>query len=233
MITIGVVCLTVGVIVVLIKSDLSLMESSWQTMNSTATRPNKSAGEHDFGRDSIQGDPCGERVAVPHDKFIFHTEKNNCTDNGKNEVNEKTISSNENDDHPCNLYGLLWLGNNTCYRTIESIEARDWYISMHNKTSAVEVCQGNNATLPYSEYNIEKLCSQILFSAFEHIELIYKKNLMRPDIGIWFGVTFDEYLGKYKVDITGELFDIDRYWLRAKVSETKQVSTHNRLHRCW
>ena len=134
------------------------MESSWQTMTSTATRPNKSAGEHDFGRDSIQGDPCGERVAVPHDKFIFHTEKNNCTDNGKNEVNEETISShkNENDDHLCNLYGLLWLGNNTCYRTIESIEARDWYISMHNKTSAVQVCQGNNATLPYSEYNIRK-----------------------------------------------------------------------------
>jgi len=52
---------------------------------------------------------------------------------------------------------------------------------------------------------------------------------MRPDIGIWFGVTFDEYLGKYIVDITGELFDIDRYWLRAKVSETKQVSTHNKL----
>ena len=52
---------------------------------------------------------------------------------------------------------------------------------------------------------------------------------MRPDIGIWFGVTFDEYLGKYIVDITGELFDIDRYWLRAKVSETKQVSTHYKL----
>ena len=157
MITTGIVCLTVGVIVVWIKSDLSLMESSWQTMNSTATKPNKSAGEHDFGRDFLQGDSsCGESVAVPHDKFIFHTEKSNCTDNGKNEVNEKTISSNENDDHLCNLYGLLWLGNNTCYRTIESIEARDWYISMHNKTSAVEVCQGNNATLPYSEYNIRK-----------------------------------------------------------------------------
>ena len=52
---------------------------------------------------------------------------------------------------------------------------------------------------------------------------------MRPDIGIWFGVTFDEYLGKYKVDITGELFDIDRYWLRAKVSETKQVNTNTKI----
>ena len=155
--TIGLLTLTVGVIVVLIKSDLSLMESSWQAMNSTAAKPNKSAGEHDFGRDSINGDhSCEERVVVPHDKFILYTGKNNCSNNGKIEHNEEAISQhgNDHDDHPCNFYGLLSLGNNTCYRTIESIVARDWHISMHNKTSAVEVCERNNATLPYSEYNI-------------------------------------------------------------------------------
>ena len=55
---------------------------------------------------------------------------------------------------------------------------------------------------------------------------------MRSDIGFWFGVTFDEYLGKYIVDLTGELFDIDRHSFRARVTETKQVSTHNdSLHR--
>ena len=48
---------------------------------------------------------------------------------------------------------------------------------------------------------------------------------MKPDIGFWFGVTFDEYLGKYIVDITGELFDMGPYSLRAKVSETKQVTS--------
>ena len=150
---IGLLSLTLGVIVVLIKSDLSPMESSWQAMNLTAAKPNK--GEHDFGRDSIHSDPsCEERVGVPRDKFILYTGKNNCS--GKIERNEEAISSHENDhdDHPCNFYGLLSLGNNTCYRSIESIVARDWHISMHNKTSAVEVCERNNATLPYSEYNI-------------------------------------------------------------------------------
>ena len=154
MVTIGLLGITVGIIVVVINSDLSFMESSWQAMNSTAAKPNKSAGEHDFGRDSIHGDPsCEERVVVPHDKFILYTGKNNCS---KIERNEETISPNDNDpdDHPCNFYGLLSLGNNTCYKTIESIVARDWHISMHNKTSAVEVCERNNATLPYSEYNI-------------------------------------------------------------------------------
>ena len=48
---------------------------------------------------------------------------------------------------------------------------------------------------------------------------------MRSDIGFWFGVTFDEHLGKYIVDITGELFDMGPYSLRAKVSETKQVTS--------
>ena len=47
---------------------------------------------------------------------------------------------------------------------------------------------------------------------------------MRPDIGFWFGLTFDDHLGKYTVDLTGEIFDVDRYSLRGKVSETKQVS---------
>ena len=48
---------------------------------------------------------------------------------------------------------------------------------------------------------------------------------MKPDIGFWFGVTFDEYRGKYIVDITGELFDMGPYSMRAKVSETKQVTS--------
>jgi len=43
---IGLLSLTLGVIVVLIKSDLSLMESSWQAMNSTTAKLNK--GEHDL-----------------------------------------------------------------------------------------------------------------------------------------------------------------------------------------
>ena len=54
--------------------------------------------------------------------------------------------------------------------------------------------------------------------------MIYnKKDLMRPDIGFWFGLTFDDHLREYTVDLTGEVFDVDRYSLRAKVSETKQV----------
>ena len=167
----------VGAVVVFIKSDSSLIKSSWQKLNSTAASSNKSELEDDFGRDSMQVDIstvenwlisfvsserylslktslsdllCEERVLVPHDKYILYSGENNCTENDKIGVNEET-KLRDDDEHPCNLYGLLWLGNNTCYRTIESIMQRDWHISMLNKTSAVEVCERNNSTLPYSE----------------------------------------------------------------------------------
>ena len=79
-----------------------------------------------------------------------------------------------------------------------------------------------NATLQWAYLHIKH---QIIYvSAPEHIDLIYRKKLMRPDIGFWFGLTFDDHLGKYTVDLTGEIFDVDRYSLRGKVSETKQVS---------
>ena len=46
---------------------------------------------------------------------------------------------------------------------------------------------------------------------------------MNSDEGYWFGVTFDEYLGKYIVDTTKEPFDMIRYPFISNVSETKQV----------
>jgi len=52
---------------------------------------------------------------------------------------------------------------------------------------------------------------------------------LRPDIGFWFGVTFNESLGKYIVDTTGELFDTENNSLRAKVSEIKQVHSFSNL----
>ena len=42
-------------------------------------------------------------------------------------------------------------------------------------------------------------------------------------MGYWFGVTFDELLGEYKVDFTGETFDLARYPIVRNASETKQV----------
>ena len=46
----------VGAVVVFIKSDSSLIKSSWQKLNSTAASSNKSELEDDFGRDSMQVD---------------------------------------------------------------------------------------------------------------------------------------------------------------------------------
>ena len=45
-----------GAVVVFIKSDSSLIKSSWQKLNSTAASSNKSELEDDFGRDSMQSD---------------------------------------------------------------------------------------------------------------------------------------------------------------------------------
>ena len=61
------------------------------------------------------------------------------------------------------------------------------------------------------------------FSAQKHIELIYEKGLMRSGIGYWFGVTFDESLEKYIIDITRESFNMTRFPFKANVSETKRV----------
>jgi len=54
----------------------------------------------------------------------------------------------------CKLYGLRWLGNNTCYKELVS---PDWFAGLdsyklsYNKTTAIKMCKITNATLPYSE----------------------------------------------------------------------------------
>ena len=62
-----------------------------------------------------------------------------------------------------------------------------------------------------------------MFSAQEHINLIYEKGFLSLTHGYWFGVTFDESLGEYIVDISGKTFDMVRYPIRVNASETKQV----------
>jgi len=62
-----------------------------------------------------------------------------------------------------------------------------------------------------------------MFSAQEHINLIYQKGFLDFNQAYWFGVTFDELLGEYKVDISGETFDMARYPIVMNASETKQV----------
>ena len=63
MITIGFACITIGIVAIFIKSDLFLLESSWETLNTTTNEPNEfenelnieetTVKEPDFGRDSI------------------------------------------------------------------------------------------------------------------------------------------------------------------------------------
>ena len=53
--------------------------------------------------------------------------------------------------------------------------------------------------------------------------MIFEKNLLRTDVGFWFGVTFDFSIEKYTNDQTGKLFEIERYLVGEKATETKQV----------
>ena len=71
-----------------------------------------------------------------------------------------------------------------------------------------------------------------MFSAQEHINLIYEKGLLSLTEGYWFGVTFDESLGEYIVDISGKTFDMVRYPIRENASETKQVRIRLIIQNC-
>ena len=130
----------------------------------------------------------------------------------------------------CRVYGLRWLRKKTCYT--EPLR-RDWAsspkilpdISHYNKTYAAQICEKINATLPYSEliFVFRKSLESIVFSAQEHIEFIHDKYILHSDKGYWFGVTFDEYVGKYIVDTTKQPFDMISYPFISNVSQTKQV----------
>ena len=130
----------------------------------------------------------------------------------------------------CRVYGLRWLRRKTCYT--EPLR-RYWAsspkilpdISHYNKTYAAQICEKINATLPYSEliFVLRKSLESIVFSAQEHIEFIHDKYKLHSDKGYWFGVTFDEYVGKYIVDTTKQPFEMISYPFIANVSQTKQV----------
>ena len=121
----------------------------------------------------------------------------------------------------CRVYGLIWLRRKTCYT--EYTELPD--ISHYNKTYAAQICEKINATLPYSEliFVLRKSLESIVFSAQEHIEFIHDSYILYPDKGYWFGVTFDEYVGKYIVDTTKQPFEMISYPFISNVSQTKQV----------
>ena len=46
----------------------------------------------------------------------------------------------------CKLYGLRWLGNNTCYK--ELFNPDRFLFGDYNKTNAIKMCKITNATLP-------------------------------------------------------------------------------------
>ena len=96
------------------------------------------------------------KVKVPNDKWVgskfnsTHTEQlNNATIN-ESVIVDDTTEENNADDHPCKKYGLLVLGNNTCYQSV-SMKMQNHLVATYNKTIAIKECEKLNATLPYSK----------------------------------------------------------------------------------
>ena len=71
----------------------------------------------------------------------------NTTNRLQVSINLKTSPSYEDQ---CELYGLRWLGNNTCYKKLYNPDS--FLTGEYNKTTAIKMCKITNATLPYSEY---------------------------------------------------------------------------------
>ena len=98
-----------------------------------------------------------EKAKVPNDKWVgskfnsTSTEQLNNTTIHESIIDDDTTEKNNGDDHPCQKYGLLVLGNNTCYQSV-SMQMQNHLIATYNKTIAVKECEKLNATLPYSEH---------------------------------------------------------------------------------